>query len=321
MKSIRIPLLAIAAGTVLTLLVPLLIPGGFAVTFGFQFLIWVVLAVSWNIFSGNAGYPSFGHGVFFGIGIYTTTTLMTQTRLPILVIVLIAGLIPAAVAAALGIAMFGSKQFRGDLFGLVTLALAFIVPTIIANIPALDGGTGVSIRERAEETFIGNDPVRLYLLAAAMAVLTVVFALFVSRSRWGAGLTAIKDDEQVAESLGVPTYRYKVVTFAVSAGIAGAIGAPQALFLGYVEVGAVFALSIPLFVIMMAILGGTSTWYGPVLGALLIVGAREALLGTGNPEAGQIAIGVLLVLVIIVVPGGIGGLITARRRGAKEVTG
>ncbi|WP_369138066.1 branched-chain amino acid ABC transporter permease [Modestobacter versicolor] len=310
---LRRPVAVIAACTVLGALLPVVTGTGYPVTLGFQFLVWVVLAVSWNVFSGSAGYPSFGHGVFFGIGIYTTSTLLTRTDLPLPVVVLLSGLVPAALAAAVGAAMFASPRFRGDLFGLVTLALAFIVATVVSNVDVLDGGRGVFVREAAAGTFLANDPVRLYLLALAMAVGTVLVALAIARSRWGTALTAIRDDEGVAESLGVSTYRYKVGTFAVSGGLAGLVGSPQAVYLGYIEVGAVFALSIPLFVVIMAILGGTTTWYGPVLGAALIVGARELLLDLGDPDLAQIVIGLLLVAVIVALPAGIGGLAGRRR--------
>jgi branched-chain amino acid transport system permease protein len=306
------PIAAIAVCTVLALLLPVVSSSGYPLTLGFQFLVWVVLAVSWNVFSGSAGYPSFGHGVFFGVGIYTTSTLLNHTGLPLPVIIVLAGLVPAALAAVVGAAMFASPRFRGDLFGLVTLALAFVVATVVGNIDLIDGGRGVFIREAAAGTFLANEPVRLYLLALVLAVGTVALALAISRGRWGTALTAIRDDEAVAESLGVATYRYKVGTFALSAGLAGLVGAPQAVYLGYVEVGAVFALSIPLFVVIMAILGGTTTWYGPVLGAALIVGARELLLDLGDPDLAQIVIGLLLVAVIVALPTGLGGLASRR---------
>src|SRR5690606_17642217 len=117
-------------------------------------------------------------------------------------------------------------------------------------------------------------------------------------------------------SLGVPTYRYKVVAFVVSGTLAGLAGAPQAVFLGYVEVGAVFALNIPLFVIMMAILGGMGRWWGPVIGAALVVSLREALLGLGSPEMAQIVVGLSLVVVIALMPHGVSGFIS--RAGAAS---
>lgn len=314
------PIAAITVCAALGLLLPLVAGGGYPVTLGFQFLVWVVLAVSWNVFSGSAGYPSFGHGVFFGVGVYTTSTLLTRTDLPLPVIIVVSGLVPAALAAVVGAAMFASSRFRGDLFGLVTLALAFIVATVVSNVEVLDGGRGVFVRESAAGTFLANDPVRLYLLVLVLAVGTVALALAISRSRWGAALTAIRDDEAVAESLGVATYRCKVGTFALSGGLAGLVGSPQAVYLGYVEVGAVFALSIPLFVVIMAILGGTTTWYGPVLGAALIVGAREVLLDLGDPDLAQIVIGLLLVAVIVLLPTGLGGL-AHRRRALRSTVG
>lgn len=312
----------ILAAAVLLVLVPFLVPGNlYIVAFGFQLMVWIVLATSWNVFSGAAGYPSFGHGVFFGIGIYTTAVLLRAfPGLPFVVTILVSGLVSAAVAAALGAAMFASSRFRSDLFGLVTLALAFVVPTIALNIPAIDGGAGVSLLQAAEGTFVGNDPVRLYLTAVVLALLTVALTVVIWRGRWGRALSGIRDDEQVAESLGVPTYRYKVGTFALSAGLAGLIGAPQAVFLGYVDVAAVFSFTVPLFVVMMSILGGVTKWYGPILGAVVIVVLQEILRGLGVPEIAQIVVGLLLVLFIVVLPRGVGGLFESRRRKGPVVS-
>lgn len=288
---------------------PLIAGDNFLLTFGFQFLVWVTLATSWNLFSGAAGYPSFGHGVFFGVGTYATTTLLVHTGLPFVAIALLAAVVAAALAGVIGAVMFTSTRFKGDLFGLVTLALAFVMMTVVSNVELLDGGAGVYVRDLVTRQAAVNSTLKLYLFAAVITVLTLATAYLLSRSKWGDALKSIHDDEDVAESLGVPTYRVKVLGFCLSAGIAGLIGAPQAAFVGYVEVAAVFTLSIPLYVIMMSILGGTSVWYGPLIGATVVVLLRELLLGLGLPEVAQMVIGALLILVIVFVPRGLGGLL------------
>lgn len=291
---------------------PLLAGNSFLLTFGFQFLVWVTLATSWNLFSGAAGYPSFGHGVFFGVGTYTTTTLLVHTGLPFVAVALLAGLMAALLAGLLGAMLFTSSRFKGDLFGLVTLALAFVMMTVVSNVELLDGGAGVYVRDVVAGQGSVNSPAKLYAFAALITVLTLLIAYLLGRSKWGDGLRAIHDDEDVAESLGVPTYRLKIWGFCLSAGLAGLIGAPQAAFLGYVEVAAVFTLSVPLYVIMMSILGGTTVWYGPLIGAAVVVLLREMLLDLGVPELAQIAIGTLLILVIVFVPKGLGGVFKGR---------
>lgn len=306
----------VAVGLLLASL-PILSERTYVMTLGYQLLLWTTLAVSWNLFSGFANYPSFGHGMFFGIGVYTTSTVLTATSLPYGIAFLASFVVTGAIAVLLGLALFRSPRFRGDLFGLVTLVLAFVVATVVSNTSLFDGGTGVFVRAAAEGTLLDNSPARLYLTVLAIATLTTALAYLIASGRWGLGLTAIRDDEEVAESSGVNTYRVKVLTFGLSAGLAGLVGSPHAVFLGYVEVGSVFPLSIPLFVLMMAILGGTTTWFGPIIGAVLVTSAQQALIGQGQAEVSQIIIGMLLVVLILVWPTGLGGLL--RRRPRKEV--
>ncbi|WP_331772855.1 branched-chain amino acid ABC transporter permease (plasmid) [Embleya sp. NBC_00888] len=285
----------------------------FVVSFGSQFMLWITLAVSWSLFSGNSGYASFGHGVFFGVGTYITAAVLRSTDMGFPVAMLAGGLAAGALALAVGLAVFSSSRFAGDLFGLVTLAMAFIVTTVVANVPALDGGTGVFIREHVAGSWIGEDTRHVYLVCTALAGLTALVALGASATRWGTALRSIRDDETVAQSLGVPTYRYKVATFAVSAALAGLAGAPQAVYLGYVETSSVFTLNIPLMVIMMTILGGTTRWYGPIVGAASVAILREALLDVGSPELAQIVTGLTLVVVIALMPRGLTGFLSRPR--------
>ncbi len=318
--STRRPLLTVGVGLLLVLVLVPILGSSFALSFGFQFLIWITLAMSWSMFSGNSGYASFGHGVFFGIGTYAAAAMLRSTDLPFGAALVVAGLAAGALALVVGLAVFSSPRFAGDLFGLVTLAMAFIVMTVVSNTSFLDGGTGVFVREHTEDSWIGGGNRNLFIVAALLAALTAAFAIAASTTRWGAALRSIRDEEAVAESLGVPTYRYKVATFAVTAMLAGLAGAPQAVFVGYVEVGAVFALHIPLFVIMMAILGGMARWWGPLIGAALVVILREALLGLGSPDLAQVIVGLSLVAVIALMPHGISGF-TARLGTARLARG
>lgn len=307
----------VVGGTIVLLLLAFTFQTGYVVAFAFQMLTWIVLAVSWSLFSGNSGYASFGHGVFFGLGTYVTATLLRGTDLPFGLIMLIGGLVAGAVAMVVGLMVFSSSRFAGDLFGLITLALAFIVMTIVSNTNWLDGGSGVFVREAVVDRWVGEGTMNLYLIAAMLVGFTCLVAVFAWKTRWGAALQAIRDDEHVAESLGIATYRHKVLAFGVSGALAGLIGAPQAVFLGYLEVGTVFALNIPLFVLMMVILGGIGRWWGAVVGAVIVVVLRESLLGLGSAEIAQIIVGLALIVVIIVMPHGVSGFLVklgARRK-------
>lgn len=317
-RSTRNQLTITVIATVALLLVSFIFPNSYVAAFAFQLMTWIVLAMSWSLFSGNSGYASFGHGVFFGLGTYATAAVLRTTDLPFGVAMIVAGLVGGGLALIVGLAVFSSPRFAGDLFGLITLALAFIVMTIVSNLDWLDGGTGVFVREFVVGTWIGASTTNLFIVATLLAGLTAVIAILAWKTRWGAALQAIRDDEHVAESLGIATYRQKVLAFAASGTLAGLIGAPQAVFLGYLEVGTVFALNVPLFVLMMVILGGIGRWWGAVIGAVVIVLLREVLLGLGSADLAQIVVGVALIVVIIVMPHGISGFFVRMR--ARKAT-
>jgi len=288
--------------------------GSFWITLLFQIFVWVTLAVSWNFFSGYSGYASFGHGAFFGVGMYATATLLVRGGLPFLITLPLAGLTAAAVAFLAGIVVFRLPQFRGELFSLLTLAMTFIIATIINNVDLLDGGGGVFLRQADNLGRWADNSTGLYYVSLLIVMACVLLAYTIFHSRWGHALFAIRDDEDVADGLGVPTIRYKIGTFAVSAFFAGAIGGTQALFIGYLETSTVFAVTIPLLALMMAILGGASVWYGPIIGAVMITLLRQTLTGGDTATLNQIAIGMVLVLTILFIPQGIGGIIEERRQ-------
>lgn len=306
-RSTKNQLIGTGIAVAVLLLASFVFPNSYVAAFAFQLMTWIVLAMSWSLFSGNSGYASFGHGVFFGIGTYIAAAVLRFTGLPFGFALLAAGLAAGALALLVGLAVFSSPRFAGDLFGLITLALAFITMTVVSNTEWLDGGTGVFVRELVAGSWIGASTVNLYIVATLIAGFTTVLAILAWKTRWGAALQAIRDDEHVAESLGIATYRQKVLAFAVSGALAGLIGAPQAVFLGYIEVGSVFALNVPLFVLMMVILGGIGRWWGAVIGAVAVVVLREALLGLGSADMAQIVVGLALIIVIIVMPQGISG--------------
>ena len=138
-----------------------------------------------------------------------------------------------------------------------------------------------------------------------MAAAALGLSRFILRSPFGAGLRAIHDDEDVAEVKGVPTFRYKLAAFAISAGIAGAAGAVQAAYVGYVTVGETFSITVPLYVVLMSILGGARHWAGPAVGATLITVALSLFVGGSHAELGRAGVALALIVVILVLPQGI----------------
>ncbi|CAN7578870.1 ATP-binding cassette domain-containing protein [Variovorax sp. LjRoot130] len=265
---------------------------------------WIALATSWGILSGYSGYWSFGHAAFFGAGVYTTATLAGKWGVPFLLTVPAAAAIAAALALGIGLVVFRIKTLRAEFFALLTLSVTFVLAAIISNTP-LDGGGGIYLSNVSVPQFGTTVPGAIYLLGLALALAALAVSRRVLRSRLGAGLLAIHDDEDVAEVKGVPTLHYKLIAFAISSAIAGAAGAIQAAYVGYVTVGETFSITVPLYVVLMSILGGARHWAGPAIGATLITVALSIFIGGGHAELGRAGVALALVVVILVLPRGI----------------
>ena len=272
---------------------------------------WAILAMSWNILSGYSGYFSFGHGAFFGVGMYTTAVLSAKLDWPFLATMPMAFIVPALLGVALGAVVFRVKSVRGELFALLTLAVTFVVATIIINTP-IDGGPGVYLNAVAVPGLGPDASASLYLMALVAAVGTALVAWYVQRSKLGMGLFALHDDEDVAEVMGVPTFRYKLVALALSSGLAGIAGGIHALFVQYVTVGETFNITVPLTVVLMSVLGGSRHWAGPAVGAVFITGLLYYFTAGNSPLLGKAAVGAVLVAVILFMPNGIMGAVMKR---------
>lgn len=311
-------LLVLAAGAGLAI-VPWLGLPAFYESILYLVLHWIALATSWNLLSGYSGYFSFGHGAFFGIGMYTTATLATRFGMPFLWTLPAAAAVSALFGALLGAVAFRVQAVRAELFSLLTLAATFVVATIILNTP-IDGGPGVSMSGVAVPLIGPTASGTFYLLALGTAVITVLAALAVYHSRFGTGLFAIHDDEDVAEVMGVPTYRYKLGAFALSCGLAGVVGGIHALFISYVTTGDTFTIAMPLTVVLMSVLGGTRHWAGPIVGATVITLLLYAFTGSDTAIIGKGLTGLVLIVVILFMPEGILGQ-ALKWWGARRRTG
>ncbi|MBB3177142.1 ABC transporter permease subunit [Variovorax sp. Sphag1AA] len=299
----RTPLAILAAGVALAFIPQLGLPA-FYDSLLYLVLHWVVLATSWNILSGYSGYFSFGHGAFFGTGIYTSANLMARYDWPFLWTLPVAALMAALVGVALGAIVFRVKGVRGELFALLTLAITLVIGTIVVNTP-LDGGSGVPLSGVPVPKIGPTQSSTFYLLALAAAVVTLLIAWGIQVSKFGAGLFAIHDDEDAAEVMGVPTYRYKLYALAISCALAGVAGGIHALFLSYVTAGEVFTITVPLTVVLMSVLGGTRHWAGPAIGAVVITGLLYSFTAADHAVAGKALIGVILIAAILFMPEGI----------------
>ena len=297
------PVAIVAVGIALAFVPALGLPA-FYDSLLYLILHWIVLATSWNILSGYTGYFSFGHGAFFGAGLYTSATLMAKANWPFLWTLPAAAAVACVLGLAVGAVVFRVKGIRGEVFALLTLAVTFVVGTIIVNTP-IDGGNGVSLAGVAVPMIGPTPSSTFYLLALAAATVTMLVAWAIAVSKLGAGLFAIHDDEDAAEVMGVPTYRYKLVALAISCALAGAAGGIHALFLNYVTVGDVFTITVPLTVVLMSVLGGTRHWAGPAIGAVAITLLLYSFTAADFAVAGKAMVGAILIAAILFMPDGI----------------
>ena len=271
----------------------------------------VVLATSWNLLSGYSGYFSFGHAAFFGAGVYTTAVLAGRLGWPFLWTLPLAALAAATLGAALGAVVFRVRALRGELFALLTLAITFVLATVILN--TVDGGPGIQVMAdvpKIAPTASGA----LYLLMLAAAVLSLWTGYAVYHARFGTGLFAIRDDEDVAEVMGVPTLRFKLAAFSLSCALAGLAGGIHAVFVSYVTVAETFSIALAVNVVLMSALGGTRHWLGPAVGAIAITVLLYAFTGAEAAVLGRALSGLILIAVIVAMPEGILGQMLKRFR-------
>jgi len=289
-------------------------------SFLYLVLHWIVLATSWNILSGYSGYFSFGHGAFFGAGMYAMAVLSTRFDAPFAWALVAAAAVAAMLGLALGAVVFRVRRLRGELFALVTLAVTFVVGTIVLNTP-IDGGPGVYLSAVPVPKVGPSVASSFYLMALAAAVVTLLTARWIYGARLGTGLFAIHDDEDVAEVMGVPTFRCKMIAFGLSCALAGIAGGIHALFVSYVTVGETFSIVVPLTVVLMSVLGGSRHWAGPAVGAAIITTLLYAFTAGDHPVAGKAVFGGVLIGVILFMPEGVlGGLSVRRASGAAMPT-
>ena len=292
-------------------LLPVLRVPAFYESFLYLVFHWIALATSWSLLSGYAGYFSFGHGAFFGAGMYATTTLAAAYGMPFLATLPIAAGVAALLSTGIGVVVFRVRRLRGELFGLLTLAVTFVLATIVLN-TRLDGGPGVYLSNVPLPRLTSSPTGTFYLLALALASATIAIAYTVTRSRLGFGLFAIHDDEDVAEVEGVPTFAYKLAAFAMSASIAGVAGGIHAMYVSYVTVGDTFSITVPLYVVLMSVLGGARHWLGPAVGAVVITTSLYAFTGADQAVLGRAVVALVLIVVILLLPDGVVPTILAR---------
>ncbi|MEX2221040.1 MAG: branched-chain amino acid ABC transporter permease [Candidatus Rokuibacteriota bacterium] len=282
-------------GLVLALLPPAL--SVYLRSFAMFTMMYVVLALSWNIISGFTGYTSFGHVIFYGIGAYACAILVADHGWPWLPTLAVAAGVAAAVGLAIG---YPVLRLKGPYFAIAMLGAAEGMRVIATVWDGLThGGLGISFPSV-------ENSIATYRAMLGLMLLTILVAYAVGHSRFGIRLNAIREDEVAAEALGINTTAYKLAAFTLSAVFPAVAGGIQAYKVLYIDPPSVFFVQITIAMALMSMLGGKGTVIGPIVGAVLLYTAQE-LTWVNFPTAHLIAYGLFIVLVARFMPRGLVG--------------
>jgi branched-chain amino acid transport system permease protein len=276
---------------------------------GYVVLQYIVIATAWNILGGYAGYVNFGTPAFFALGAYTAIFLIEAYKAPLPVMMLAGGLVSALLGLGIG---YLTLRLKGVFFSIATLALSVVLQTLIINWDYVGGAKGFTII-RPSAPFFGNWAMLLFTVMVGLAVVAVVVARFIERSWIGRGLSALRDNEEAAECMGVPTLRLKLFATTISGFFLGVAGAPFPYYVTYVEPSSAFDLNYAVNALAMPMIGGTTTWVGPVIGAILLGTAQQVATVTISSELNLLIVGLVLVLFVVLAPEGLVGLVRQLR--------
>jgi len=326
MRSATFLIVALAVGAAVFALA-VLARNDYLLFAGFVVLQYVVLATAWNILGGYCGYVNFGTAAFFAMGAYSAVCLhklganpgrhlsgtfgeflVPLFPLSIPTMVVVGGLVSGIVGLGMG---YLTLRLRGVFFAIATLAMAVVLQTLVINWDFVGGSRGAYII-RPESVSVGPLTLSyveyLFLIMIILAVLALWVARLIERSRLGFGFATIRDDELAAEASGVPTLRLKLIATALSGALMGMAGAPLPYYIGYVEPSAAFGLPYAVNSIAMPMIGGTTSWVGPLIGAILLGTLQQIATVTISSVVNLLIVGLLLVVFVIAAPIGIVGL-------------
>ncbi len=273
---------------------------------GYVVLQYVVLSTAWNILGGYCGYVNFGSAAFFALGAYSTVALHRLYPLPIPAMLIADGVVSGVVGFGMG---YLTLRLRGAFFAIATLALAVVLETLIVNWEYVGGSRGAYIVRPESIGPFGNYIEYLFLIMMLLAVAAITAARVIERSRLGFGFATIRDDELAAEASGVPTLRLKLIATTISGALMGMAGAPFPYYIGYLQPSSAFSLDYAVNSIAMPLIGGTTSWGGPLIGAILLGSLQQLATVTISSAVNLLIVGLLLVGFVIVAPNGIIGLV------------
>jgi branched-chain amino acid transport system permease protein len=278
-----------------------LVAGDYFVGVGLSLLMYVALTQSWTVLSGMTGYVSLGHVVFYGLGAYVA--VLVWGEIPLAGIVVLAALGAFLLAALIGLP---ALRVRGPYFVILTFGLAELVKYVVI---VIEGWLG-----KFSRVIFGAPGLHtLFYIMLGLAIAATLMTLLVRRSRFGQGLLALRENEEAAETVGVPTVRFKLLAFALSALIPGAVGSVMVLRQTYFEPAQIFDPVVSFSIVTMAVVGGSDDLKGPLLGAAGFVLLSE-LLWANAPQLYMVILGVLLIAFVLWAPQGLSGVLFRPRR-------
>lgn len=290
---------------------PLVFSTQFWRNIGVLALVFAIAAMGWNILGGYAGQISFGNALFFGAGGYSTALVVQAGWSPWLGM-----LLGAAVAAVLGLLIgFPCFRLRSHYFAIATIAVAEIADAVVNANSSLGASSGIEItpgtNSLANLQFPPEDTTAYYYVALGLTVVTGIVMWLFSRARTGAYARAIRDDEEAAKAAGVPSMAYKLLTVVVCAGVTALAGGFYVMYGLFVDPSLVLDLSVSINIVLMVIFGGSGTFWGPLLGAWALTILQQSTnqqFGSSVGGLDLLIFGALIVVVVIVEPGGLTAL-------------
>jgi branched-chain amino acid transport system permease protein len=272
------------------------------ISYGINALLVATLAQAWNIIGGFTGYASFGNSVFYGLGSYGTAIAMTQFSHPFWQGLLLGAALGMLCALLLGIPIL---RLRGPYFAIATLGLAAAMSALISNLPIAGTNIGLILPlVRADTMF--------YELSLALLVACTLCVFWLSRSRFGMGLLAIREDEDAARTMGINTTVYKTMALVLSALFTALAGGIHAYWITFIDPASSFDPTLNVRMVIMAVFGGPGTVFGPVIGAFVLSGIYEVL-ASHISTAAALLFGLVIVLAVIFMPKGMADAIAGVR--------
>jgi branched-chain amino acid transport system permease protein len=294
----------VVAGAAAILAVPELAPNPYILSVAVVVASYAVLATAWNFVGGFTGYMSLGHVAYFGLGAYGTGLLITKAGFPSGAALFASAAMVAALTVPLG---YASLRVRGASFVIVSIALVLILLLVFQSWSSFTGGSRGLVVPRPFPDLLRPEHHRVffYLFCGLLGVALLTW-WGIDRSRFGMGLKAIREDEDKAQSLGTPTFVYKLVVLVVSATFTALGGGLYALWFGDLDPIFQFSILTSAYIVLMALLGGVRHLFGPLVGALIVGCALEYFKAEyGSTQLHLVATGLLLGAVVMFMPDGV----------------